>query len=420
MKLSTSDQSLMQIILLGLIGIIVVLFASTSATAQRTLSSEQLRTLRIIQSTDNINAKSDDIIIKNVNVLVGNGDQFEAIDVLIRAGKIDDISYNIRARSNSIVIEGDGQWITPGLINTLEVELPLMSNDIGINGVPHTIDYLSNSDAYFNIALKSGITALQIIDSSTKQQIGQTLYTHPTNNIYNSYVSEQRSAYHYRCDENGPRTDQKVLIQFTQSDYYLAIANGDMPFILHCNSSDRLSHTLKLLNDLKIPYAGIVGTESYKLAKTIPANICLVSQGFIEDTALDFTRLAPIISFLRESYRGCTVVTSMQLNNFPYLHAILGKITASTRTIDRFRDLGELKVTNTISWITQKSAELYGFSASSGGISIGKSADIVMWSTSPEQAQAIVERVFIQGRLVYSNSVPTLLHDASKGRYNEN
>ena len=56
-------------------------------------------------------------LIRHATVLTGTGTRLDGTDVLLVEGKIQAVGPNLTAPANSRIVEGDGLWVTPGLID---------------------------------------------------------------------------------------------------------------------------------------------------------------------------------------------------------------------------------------------------------------------------------------------------------------
>ena len=56
-------------------------------------------------------------LIRHATVLTGTGTRLDGADVLLVDGKIQAVGTNLQAPANARVVEGDGLWVTPGLID---------------------------------------------------------------------------------------------------------------------------------------------------------------------------------------------------------------------------------------------------------------------------------------------------------------
>ena len=116
-------------------------------------------------------------LIRHATVLTGTGTRLENADVLIVDGKIQAVGTALEAPANSKIVEGQGHWVTPGLIDVhshLGV-YPSPGVEANSDGNEATSPSTANvwaehsvwpQDPGFRTALAGGITSLQILPGS--------------------------------------------------------------------------------------------------------------------------------------------------------------------------------------------------------------------------------------------------------------
>jgi imidazolonepropionase-like amidohydrolase len=125
-------------------------------------------------------------MIRGATVLTGTGMRLENSDVLIVDGRIAAVGRDISAPSDARVIDAQGKWVTPGLIDVhshLGVAAPPFvaahddSNEI-TNAVTPNVwaeHSLWPQDPGFETALEGGVTTLQILPGSTNLAGGRSV-----------------------------------------------------------------------------------------------------------------------------------------------------------------------------------------------------------------------------------------------------
>lgn len=116
-------------------------------------------------------------LIRGATVLTGTGTRLDNADVLIADGKIEAIGPNLSAPAGARVIDANGRWVTPGLID-VHSHLGVYPSP-GVNAHsdgneatdPVTANVWSEhgvwpQDPGFQTALEGGITSLQILPGS--------------------------------------------------------------------------------------------------------------------------------------------------------------------------------------------------------------------------------------------------------------
>jgi imidazolonepropionase-like amidohydrolase len=122
-------------------------------------------------------AASTATLIRGATVLTGTGARLDGADVLIANGRIEAVGPNLTAPAGARVIDANGKWITPGLID-VHSHLGVYASP-GVNahsdGNEATDPVTANvwaehgvwpQDPGFETALEGGITSLQILPGS--------------------------------------------------------------------------------------------------------------------------------------------------------------------------------------------------------------------------------------------------------------
>ncbi len=61
---------------------------------------------------------SQETVISNATILTGTGDRIDGGSIVMRDGLIVDIGTNLEVPAGATVIDANGKWITPGIIDT--------------------------------------------------------------------------------------------------------------------------------------------------------------------------------------------------------------------------------------------------------------------------------------------------------------
>ncbi|HKS56935.1 MAG TPA: amidohydrolase [Steroidobacteraceae bacterium] len=122
-------------------------------------------------------AASTATLIRGATVLTGTGARLDGADVLIANGRIEAVGPNLNAPAGARVIDANGKWVTPGLID--------VHSHLGVYASPGVIAAGDGNEATdpvtanvwaehgvwpqdpgFETALEGGITSLQILPGS--------------------------------------------------------------------------------------------------------------------------------------------------------------------------------------------------------------------------------------------------------------
>ena len=116
-------------------------------------------------------------LIRNATVLTGTGERIDGGDVLIENGRIAKVGKGLNAPAGAQVIDANGRWVTPGLID-VHSHMGVYANpgvDSQNEGNEATDPVTSNvwaehsvwpQDPGFEAALQGGVTSLQILPGS--------------------------------------------------------------------------------------------------------------------------------------------------------------------------------------------------------------------------------------------------------------
>lgn len=121
---------------------------------------------------------SPERVIANVRILIGNGEEIERGSVRIREGRIVEVTPgSVAPPAPGIVIDGEGKWLTPGIIDVHShlgvYPSPGYSphSDGNESTAPVTAEVWAEhsvwpQDPQFPLALAGGVTSLQILPGS--------------------------------------------------------------------------------------------------------------------------------------------------------------------------------------------------------------------------------------------------------------
>ena len=116
-------------------------------------------------------------LIQNATVLTGDGARIEGGSVLLGDGKVLEIGDDIEVPDDALVIDAQGKWVTPGIIDNHShlgvYASPGVSSHADGNEIsgPNTAEVWAEhavwpQDQGFNTARAGGVTALQILPGS--------------------------------------------------------------------------------------------------------------------------------------------------------------------------------------------------------------------------------------------------------------
>ncbi len=393
-------------------------------------------------------------LIKNATVLTGTGSRMDNADVLMVDGKIEKIGKDLTA-GDAVVIDADGKWITPGIIDvhshlgvypSPSVESHSDGNEMSS---PNTSEVWAEhsiwpQDPGFEAARAGGITTLQILPGSANLFGGRgvTLRNVPSHTMQGMKFPEAPYGLKMACGENPKRvygsrkilpstrmgnmagyrmawaeaTEYKRAWEKYESDYAAGknpvapvrdieldtlkgVLDGDILIHNHCYKAEEMA----MMIDLGKEFNYKSGTfhhaiEAYKIADTLAENGNCAAMwpdwwGFKMEAYDMVHENVAIVDAVKNS---CAVVHSDSATTIQRLNQEAGKVMYRANE-NGFDIAPELAIT----WITSNAAKSLGVAEKTGSLESGKNADVVIWNQNPFSVYAKAEQVFVDGAKVY-------------------
>jgi imidazolonepropionase-like amidohydrolase len=393
------------------------------------------------------------VLIKNATVLTAAGDRIDNGSLLFKDGKIVAVGTNIEipADESLEVIDAQGKWVTPGLIDVhshLGV-YPAPGVDSAADGnemtAPVTAEVWAEHsvwphDPQFELALAGGVTSMQVLPGSANLIGGRTvtLKNVPARSVMEMKFPGAPHGLKMACGENpkrvygskgrSPMTRMANIAGFRAAwikaadyktqweDYENGEGNGKAPKrdlqmetlagvlkgeILihnHCYRADEMALMMEIADEFDFQISTFHhAVESYKIAdKLAQNNVCsaLWSDwwGFKQE-AFD---MVPENVALVEKAGACAIVHSDSPTGIQHLNKDAAKSMASGNAMGM-----NITPEKAIEWITINPAKSMGIGDQTGTLEAGKMADIVLWDGNPFSVYTKAEKVFIDGALMY-------------------
>ncbi|WP_159818228.1 amidohydrolase [Colwellia sp. 20A7] len=393
-------------------------------------------------------------LFTNATVLNGIGERMDNADVLIIDGKIKQVGVDLTA-TNVEVIDAQGKWITPGIIDvhshlgvypSPSVESHSDGNEMTS---PNTSEVWAEhsvwpQDPGFEAAREGGITTLQILPGSANLFGGRgvTLRNVPGHTMQAMKFADAPYGLKMACGENPKRvygsrkqmpstrmgnvagyraawaeaTEYKGAWAKYNSDYdagknpeapkrnleldtLMGVLDGEIIVHNHCYKAEEMA----VMMDIGKEFNYDSGTfhhavEAYKIADELAANGNCVAMwpdwwGFKMEAYDMVDENVAIVDSVKNS---CAIVHSDSETTIQRLNQEAGKVLY--RAIDNGFNLKE---EDAIKWITANAAKSLGISDKTGSLEVGKNADVVLWNVNPFSVYARAEQVFVDGAKVY-------------------
>lgn len=383
------------------------------------------------------------IWIKNGKVFTMAGETLDRGDVLIENGKITGVgeTLNPQIKENDTVIDADGLWVLPGLIEAhchigiTEEKKGMEGDDCNEATSPVTpylraLDAVNPMDPAFHNAIQAGITSVMVGPGSSNVVGGQFVFikTHGRNiekmavlspaAIKVSFGENPKNTYKEMNMAPSTRMANAALLReelFTASRYKIkkekAIENGDdfevefelepwipilekkIPMKAHVHRTDDILTAIRIAKEFDVNITLDHCTEGHIIAEEILesgfAAIVgpdLASRNKIECQNADFKTAG----VLAKKGIKVAITTDHPVSLIQYLPICAG-----------FAAKKGLGIEEGLKAITINAAEICGTANRVGSIQVGKDADIAIFSGNPMEVFTHTVYTIIDGEIVY-------------------
>lgn len=392
-------------------------------------------------------------LLRGATVLTGTGEILEDADVLMRDGRIAGVGPDLDA-GEAETVDADGLWVTPGIIDVhshLGV-YPSPSLEAHADGneatAPNTAEVWAEhsvwpQDPGFVTALAGGVTTLQILPGSANLFGGRsvTVKNVPGQSVMAMKFPGAPHGLKMACGENPKRVyGQRDTAPSTrmgnvagyrsawiEADDYrdklakAAAGEGEKPMrdlkletlagvldgeILihnHCYRADEMAVMLEIAKEFDYEISTFHhAVEAYKIP------------GLLKENDTCAAVWADWWGFKMESYDGirenaalidrggaCAIIHSDDAYGIQRLNQETAKVLGAAAQAGI-----EIPPERAIRWITRNPAKALGILEHTGTLEENKMADVAVWSGDPFSVYTTVERVYIDGALVYDRQAP--------------
>jgi imidazolonepropionase-like amidohydrolase len=425
-----------------------------SAAAKNGLGSTSLPNADPFPSTY-VAYPSTPLVIRNVNIMTAAGPMIRNGAVALANGKIVAVGQTVDAPAGATVIDGKGRYVTPGIIDVhshLGVYAAPGGNALS-DGNEATNPVTANvwaehsvwpQDPQFPRNLAGGVTTLQVLPGSANLIGGRSvvLKVVPSRTVQGMKFPGAKYGLKMACGENpkrvyaqrGPSTRMGNVAGYRTAwinaeayrrkwDKWNADHKGDPPVrdlgnetlaevlrgnILvhnHCYRADEMAQMIDISHEFGYKIRAFHhGVEAYKVADL------LAKEGIGASVWADWG------SFKQEAMDAIRANLAM-VDKVPGSHAMIhsddpGGSQRLNQEVAKAMKAGieaGIPVTEdqAVKWMTINAAWALGLDDKIGSIENGKNADVVLWSADPFSVYARVDKVWVDGALLYDRSDPT-------------
>ncbi len=405
-------------------------------------------------------------VIRNVNLLVGNGQQLMKVDVAVSDGVITAVGENLSALGQSI--DGSGKWMTPGLID--------VHSHMGVYPQPETRNHADGNemtspvtaevwaehsvwpqDPAFEKARAGGVTTVQILPGSANLFGGRSVTLKNIHAVTVQGMKFPDAPYGLKmaCGENpkrvyggkgqAPSTRMGNVAGFRKAwidaqeyrdkwrDYetkkasgkeaaapkrdlkletLVGVLEGDILIQNHCYRADEMAQMIDIGKEFGYKIQAFHhAIEAYKVAPLLAQEgVCAVMWadwwGFKQE-AFDMVRENIA---LVDYAKGCAVIHSDDPIQTQRLNQEIAKALAAGQAMGI-----DLDKADAIRWLTLNAAKVIGLDDKIGSVEAGKNADLVLWDRDPFSSFASPEKVWIDGAEVYQKGAENITADFNIG-----
>jgi len=118
------------------------------------------------------------IVIQNATILTVTKGTIERGSILIKDGKIAEVGPNVKAPKDAKVIDAEGKFVTPGIIDChshIAIDGSVNEGSISVSSIANTAEVLNSDDIDIYRDLAGGVTTANILHGSANSIGGQTV-----------------------------------------------------------------------------------------------------------------------------------------------------------------------------------------------------------------------------------------------------
>lgn len=402
-------------------------------------------------------------LITNAVVLDGKGGRMDGASVLMQDGKIVAVGNDLDAPTGATVIDAEGRWVTPGIIDVhshlgVYPSPSTQSHSDGNEvGAPVTADVwvehsLWPQDPGFIRAAAGGITALQLLPGSANLVGGRsvTLKNVPGRVAQDMKFPGAPYGMKMACGENPkrvygdgsrggdfrPHTRMGNVAGYRQAwadaqnyqrawdkyerDYdagldvlpperdlnletLAGVLRGEILVHMHCYRADDMGTMLDVMKEFNYQITSFQhAVESYKIADRLAEdNVCSAMWADWYGFKMEaYDGINENIPFVHKA-GACAIVHSDDDRGIQRLNQEAAKALADGRKVGV-----DISKADAWQWLSLNPAKSLGVADKTGTLEAGKDADVVLWSGDPFSVYTKADLTFVDGAVVFDRLNP--------------
>ncbi len=407
---------------------------------------------------------SGDIFIEDARILTGTGKEILKGSILISSNKIKAIGESLSKPPGAKVIDANGKWVTPGIIDIhshmgVYPAPGLRSSSDGNEATsPVTAHVWAEhsvwtQDPQMPLALKGGITTFHVLPGSANLIGGRGVtlkniwsrtvqgmkfpgapYTlkmacgENPKRVYGGRNSEpstrmgnvagyrkawiRAQGYRNKLEEYESKSEEAKELEYAPSrdlelETLVGVLDGEILIQNHCYRGEEMAIMLDIAKEFNYKVTTFHhAIEAYKVADILADNgVCAAMWadwwGFKHE-AFDMVWENAAIVDQANSGTGCAIIHSDSAIGIQRLNQEAAKAMAAGN-----RAGFNILPSRAIKWITSNPAKALGIADKVGSLEAGKMADLVIWDGNPFSVYSKTEKVFVDGLLLYDKDNPS-------------
>jgi len=393
---------------------------------------------------------SDATAIVGGRVVPVEGEPIEGGVVLLRDGKIAAVEGpGFSVPSGAAVIDAAGKWVLPGFIDAHahagvhEEAVGWAGQDTNERTDPvaahvRALDAINPADLGFRDAIAGGVLAVNVNPGSANPIGGQTAAIKCWGRTVDQMVLREPAGMKSALGENPKRvygernetpatrlgtaavirgalvaaqnyqaklaasassatstsaTERTVVERDLKLEALGRVLRREIPWRQHCHRADDIATAMRMAREFGYELVIDHGTEAYLIADQIAAASIPVIIGplFTSRSKVEL-RNRSLANPGRLAAAGVTIAITTDHPVVP-IHFLIHQATLAVKE--------GLDPVTALRAVTINPARIIGVDARLGSLSVGKDADLVIWSGDPLDVMSRAERAFVDGREIY-------------------